>query len=142
MNKISIIIPCYNEEKSLPLFYQELTKHTRKFWNRYTIWIYFCKWWFFWQYFNNHQKSLSNRYTYQISFLFPPFWKRIRHLRWSWKIYWRICNNHGCWFARSTFSSIRNVPIGNQRKLWCSCYTSHHTQRWTNHSQFFCQTIL
>ena len=27
MNKISIIVPCYNEEKSLPLFYEELQKN-------------------------------------------------------------------------------------------------------------------
>ncbi len=26
MDKISIIVPCYNEEKSLPLFYKELNK--------------------------------------------------------------------------------------------------------------------
>ncbi len=33
MDKISIIVPCYNEEKSLPLFYEELTKHTNSFEN-------------------------------------------------------------------------------------------------------------
>ena len=27
MDKISIIVPCYNEEKSLPLFYEELKSH-------------------------------------------------------------------------------------------------------------------
>ncbi len=26
MKKISIIIPCYNEEESVPLFYNEITK--------------------------------------------------------------------------------------------------------------------
>ena len=31
MNKISIIVPCYNEEKSLPLFYEELNKHISQF---------------------------------------------------------------------------------------------------------------
>ena len=31
MNKISIIVPCYNEEKSLPLFYEELNKNITKF---------------------------------------------------------------------------------------------------------------
>lgn len=31
MDKISIIVPCYNEEKSLPLFYEELKKHINKF---------------------------------------------------------------------------------------------------------------
>ncbi len=33
MDKISIIVPCYNEEKSLPLFYEELIKNTNKFEN-------------------------------------------------------------------------------------------------------------
>lgn len=33
MDKISIIVPCYNEEKSLPFFYEELTKHTNSFEN-------------------------------------------------------------------------------------------------------------
>lgn len=33
MNKISIIVPCYNEEKSLPLFYEELNKNINKFEN-------------------------------------------------------------------------------------------------------------
>ncbi len=28
--KLSIIIPCYNEEKSIPLFFQETLKHTQK----------------------------------------------------------------------------------------------------------------
>ena len=28
--KISIIIPCYNEEKTIPLFYNEITKITKK----------------------------------------------------------------------------------------------------------------
>lgn len=31
MDKISIIVPCYNEEKSLPLFYEELNKHISQF---------------------------------------------------------------------------------------------------------------
>lgn len=31
MEKISIIISCYNEEKALPLFYEELTKNITKF---------------------------------------------------------------------------------------------------------------
>ena len=31
MDKISIIVPCYNEEKSLPLFYDELQKNITKF---------------------------------------------------------------------------------------------------------------
>ena len=26
MNKISVIVPCYNEEESLPLFYNETSK--------------------------------------------------------------------------------------------------------------------
>ena len=30
MDKISIIVPCYNEEKSLPLFYNELIKYTNE----------------------------------------------------------------------------------------------------------------
>ena len=29
MKKISIIVPCYNEEVALPLFYEELNKQTR-----------------------------------------------------------------------------------------------------------------
>lgn len=33
MEKISIIIPCYNEEKSLPLFYEELNKNITQFEN-------------------------------------------------------------------------------------------------------------
>lgn len=33
MEKISIIIPCYNEEKSLPLFYEELNKNITPFEN-------------------------------------------------------------------------------------------------------------
>lgn len=33
MDKISIIVPCYNEEKSLPLFYEELVKHANCFEN-------------------------------------------------------------------------------------------------------------
>lgn len=30
MDKVSIIVPCYNEEKSLPLFYEELNKNIVK----------------------------------------------------------------------------------------------------------------
>ena len=30
MKKISIIIPCYNEEQSIPFFYKEITKITQK----------------------------------------------------------------------------------------------------------------
>lgn len=33
MNKISIIVPCYNEKESLPLFYEELTNNINKFEN-------------------------------------------------------------------------------------------------------------
>lgn len=33
MNKISIIVPCYNEKDSLPLFYDELNKNINKFEN-------------------------------------------------------------------------------------------------------------
>lgn len=31
MEKISIIVPCFNEEKALPLFYEELSKNLKKF---------------------------------------------------------------------------------------------------------------
>ena len=31
MEKISIIVSCYNEEKALPLFYEELKKNIKKF---------------------------------------------------------------------------------------------------------------
>ena len=31
--KISIIVPCYNEEESLPIFYQELMKNINLFEN-------------------------------------------------------------------------------------------------------------
>ena len=31
MEKISVIVPCYNEEKALPLFYEELNKHMKEF---------------------------------------------------------------------------------------------------------------
>lgn len=33
MDKISIIVPCYNEEKTLPLFYEELKKNINTFQN-------------------------------------------------------------------------------------------------------------
>lgn len=33
MKKISVIVPCYNEEKALPLFYEELLKNIKKFKN-------------------------------------------------------------------------------------------------------------
>ena len=31
MGKISVIVPCYNEEQALPLFYEELMKNVREF---------------------------------------------------------------------------------------------------------------
>jgi glycosyltransferase involved in cell wall biosynthesis len=31
MEKITVIVPCYNEEKALPLFYEELNKHIKTF---------------------------------------------------------------------------------------------------------------
>lgn len=30
MEKISVVVPCYNEEKALPLFYEEFTKQTKE----------------------------------------------------------------------------------------------------------------
>ena len=30
MDKISVIVPCYNEEEVLPIFHQEVTKELRK----------------------------------------------------------------------------------------------------------------
>ena len=30
MDKISVIVPCYNEEEVLPMFHQEVTKELRK----------------------------------------------------------------------------------------------------------------
>ena len=29
MEKISVVIPCYNEEKAIPLFFEELKKATK-----------------------------------------------------------------------------------------------------------------
>ena len=31
MEKISVVVPCYNEEKALPLFYEELKKNIKDF---------------------------------------------------------------------------------------------------------------
>ena len=31
MEKISVVVPCYNEEKALPLFYEELKKNMKDF---------------------------------------------------------------------------------------------------------------
>ncbi|MDD6223875.1 MAG: glycosyltransferase family 2 protein [bacterium] len=37
MKKISIVVPCYNEEESIPIFYQEVTKITDKMKSRSTF---------------------------------------------------------------------------------------------------------
>lgn len=41
MEKISIIVPCFNEEKALPIFYQELKKHLKDFPNNVEFEILF-----------------------------------------------------------------------------------------------------
>ena len=41
MEKISIIVPCFNEEKALPLFYEELNKNLKKFPNEIDFEIIF-----------------------------------------------------------------------------------------------------
>ena len=41
MEKISIVVPCYNEEKALPLFYEELNKNLKKFPNEIDFEIIF-----------------------------------------------------------------------------------------------------
>ncbi len=41
MEKISIIVPCFNEEKALPLFYEELDKNIKKFPNNINFEIIF-----------------------------------------------------------------------------------------------------
>ena len=41
MEKISVIVPCYNEEKALPLFYEELTKNITNFLNNVEFEIIF-----------------------------------------------------------------------------------------------------
>ena len=33
MEKISVIVSCFNEEKALPLFYEEMEKQTKNFEN-------------------------------------------------------------------------------------------------------------
>ena len=30
MEKISVVVPCYNEEKSIPLFFEEFNKSTKE----------------------------------------------------------------------------------------------------------------
>lgn len=41
MEKISVIVPCYNEEKALPLFYEELSKNIKNFPNEVEFEILF-----------------------------------------------------------------------------------------------------
>ena len=41
MEKISIVVPCFNEEKALPLFYEELNKNLKKFPNEIDFEIIF-----------------------------------------------------------------------------------------------------
>ncbi len=41
MEKISVIVPCYNEEKALPLFYEELNKNIKEFPKKATFEILF-----------------------------------------------------------------------------------------------------
>ena len=41
MEKISIVVPCYNEEAALPLFYEELQKNLTEFDNNISFEILF-----------------------------------------------------------------------------------------------------
>lgn len=41
MEKISIVVPCYNEEAALPLFYEELKKNINDFSNDVSFEILF-----------------------------------------------------------------------------------------------------
>ena len=83
MKKIGVIVPCWNEEESLPLFYQEMTKVMNQM-KEQDFEIMFI---------NDGSKDntlkvikeLEKRQTRSFSFFFAKFWQRGSNLRWTTK---------------------------------------------------------
>ena len=89
MDKISVIVPCYNEEKALPLFYEELNKVANKEFNDSEFEI----------------KSIITYDTWQVTFKIPysVIKKHYKNITSEMRANMYKCgeqteiNHYGCW---------------------------------------------
>lgn len=100
MEKINyVVVSCYNEEESIPLFYNEI-KSNEHYEN--SSLKFFCRWWVKGQ--NSWScKELAKRRMYKVCVIFQKFWERSSDVC-GIKLCWRVCHNHGCGFTRSAKS--------------------------------------
>ena len=141
MNKISIIVPCYNEEKSLPLFYQELMKNINLFENVDFEFVFV------------NDGSQDSTLTYLKDLAKEDL--RVKYISFSRNFGKESAIFAGLENATGDFITIMDADLQDPPSLLLEMYksvteedfdavrnTPCQSQRRTYYSQFFCQTFL
>ena len=101
MSLLSVIVPCYNEEESVALFYRELTKND-PFFKEKEIELELL-------YIDDGSKDGTVREVKKL--IEQEFRKRSRHVRRTGKVSGRLCGHDGCGSAGSAFPVAGDVRI-------------------------------
>ena len=141
MDKISIIVPCFNEEKTLPLFYEELTKTIHTFGNTEFEFLFI------------NDGSSDN--TLEIIKQLLTTDSRVKYLSFSRNFGKEAAILAGLEHATGDFITIMDADLQDPPALLKEMYESvtkenydavrnapNGPQRRTSHSQFFCQNVL
>ena len=103
MEKISVVVSCYNEEESIPLFYNEIKK-VMSIMKEFQFEVLFV---------DDGSKDRTLEVAKElakkdecikyVSFS-RNFWEKKRCMQRIGLCFWRVCHNHGCGFTRSAKS--------------------------------------
>jgi glucosyltransferase len=102
MEKISVVVSCYNEEESIPLFYNEIKK-VMSIMKEFQFEVLFVD--------DGSKdrtlevaKELAKKDECKVCVIFQKFWERSSDVCGIKLCFWRVCHNHGCGFTRSAKS--------------------------------------
>ena len=95
MEKISVVVSCYNEEESIPLFYNEIKK-VMEIMKEFQFEVLFVD-------DGSKDRTLEvakelakKRRMYKVCIIFQKFWERSSNVCRIKLCFWGLCHDYGC----------------------------------------------